>query len=750
MNSVAISKLNQEYIQKKGAQPATIPQSLEQKPDTFEKKAEQVQTKKEEKLTFKQKVANFFNKSKTVIVAALASLVSIATVLAVTNKKNEDIKNENEELRQEKAFVELEKEIFEQRNKSLAEENFKLEKDKTKLEQDKDRLEKDKQNLEKQLADIQLPEDFDESVDKKLDEINKANLGYNAEVPELSQTPKEQTKNKRLIPEVKKTSNRSDASDFHIPPFVRGQKYELELPTSKDMKITTCEKTPFIPIPRTNTNFSESYADSVVWSSSKVARDILQNFYDGHGQTLNGVKFSVTPNEDGTHKVRIEGKSTYSPEKAIFMGETSKRNDKNAAGNYGEGSKMVALKLLKDWGAQEVNIGSNDWNVSWKLQEGNFDKKVLTYQLDQVSDFDGNYLEFNTKDPALIDSLIKSFNNFYHYDNPDFNCPDFENDIISFKLLDAGEKGRFYIAGQAFELEKSEAYQNMPNISINIKQKPPEDVFSPSRDRIALNAKDLEKIAGWIARPTISGDEDCNKMLFALEKYWEVPIEEAFGAKKGLDRAFCDELIKWICVYKTGDDVFEFPEKYVAKSPNVTQALEQEYRLHGYKVCNPYLEKVGMTSLDELIKKERLHKALKPTKAQENKIKIIKSAIELLAPILTKKGLFNEAELKPKIYLFNAKSTDESKVYKNVQAEAIVDAATSKGFWIDKEYLDTTDFSSVLSTALHELTHKFGGDESSRFSYKLTDVMEAVFAAINENPNLALQLKVLEEAWKKQ
>ena len=56
----------------------------------------------------------------------------------------------------------------------------------------------------------------------------------------------------------------------------------------------------------------------------------------------------------------------------------------------------------------------------------------------------------------------------------------------------------------------------------------------------------------------------------------------------------------------------------------------------------------------------------------------------------------------------------------------------------------------MLATSLHELTHKYGGDESERFSYKLTDVMQKVFEAINSNPNLATQLKVLEQAWEAQ
>lgn len=64
--------------------------------------------------------------------------------------------------------------------------------------------------------------------------------------------------------------------------------------------------------------------------------------------------------------------------------------------------------------------------------------------------------------------------------------------------------------------------------------------------------------------------------------------------------------------------------------------------------------------------------------------------------------------------------------YKDCLAEAITEKDKSKGFWIDKTYLNETEFSDALETALHELSHKAGGDETRKFSYKLTDVNACV------------------------
>ena len=127
-----------------------------------------------------------------------------------------------------------------------------------------------------------------------------------------------------------------------------------------------------------------------------------------------------------------------------------------------------------------------------------------------------------------------------------------------------------------------------------------------------------------------------------------------------------------------------------------------------------------------------------------------KEAIQLFAPILEKEGLFTEEELDTKIYIFDRKSQDENNYYKFAAAEAIIKNNKSLGFWVDRNTLKTESFSNMLATSLHELNHKYGGDETPTFSYKLTDVMEHVFKAINNNPSIATKLKVLEKAWEEQ
>ena len=72
----------------------------------------------------------------------------------------------------------------------------------------------------------------------------------------------------------------------------------------------------------------------------------------------------------------------------------------------------------------------------------------------------------------------------------------------------------------------------------------------------------------------------------------------------------------------------------------------------------------------------------------------------------------------------------------------------SKVFWIDQKYLRESDFSKILETSLHELSHKIGGDESSVFSYLLTEVNGSVLKQLVEDPMTRAELKMLNKIWK--
>lgn len=619
------------------------------------------------------------------------------------------------------------------------------------------KIKKQNIDLKEQINNIILPENFDERVKNKTTQINNSTLKYDPTEAITEKAEKEEqtsftNKTTIVLPEKYEGTNiRSDAKKLTYPKFKAGEPYHFEFPQSPDIKISH-ENCTIKPIPRTITTVSESYSDSLAWDNNKIARDLLQNFYDGHGQTLDGVKFNIEPKQDGKYTVKIEGKSTYSADKAIMLGESSKKNNDKAAGNYGEGLKMVVLKLLKEKGAENVDIVSNNWKVNWTLEETGFDKKALAYLLDKIEPIDGNYIEFDTNDTDFIKSIINSFDRFYHYNNPAFKCPDFENDILSIKYTDTKEKGRFYIAGQAFEINGD--YENLAGMSINIKKKPPmkyqgEFIFDPSRDRTSLTSDNINALGQWIVSKENMSKEDTAKLIHSFEDYWDLGDFSKMFEHATLGIPFFTGILRGAT--RRYDLNIKFPnEKDIADTWKASSDLKEDYIKAGYRLCDSYLGVLGMKKLEDLISESRQHKALKPTKEEENKILILKEAIQLFAPVLKENGLFDDNELDTKIFIFDKTSKDEDESYKDTKAEAITKKGKSLGFWVDRTTLKEENFSNMLATSLHELTHKFGGDESASFSYKLTDIMQIILQTINNNPNLAIRLKVLEKAWEEQ
>ena len=274
----------------------------EQQPDIVEIKTKNVTQQKKEP---------WYKKFKTAIVAGFSSIATAFAVFAIANKKMEGVKADNASL-----------------------------KDKNK-------------QLKEQFENIVLPENMETQVAEKIEELSSSDLSYSPTEPVKAKKrksifdPSENRNPISVLPQTyEKTTNRSDSEPLQYPTFKEGKAYSFEFPTTSEVKISH-EKFDFSPIERTLTTVSEAYADSLLWDNNKIARDLLQNFYDGHGQTLDGVKVNVTPSADGKYTVKIEGKSTFSPDKAILLGESSKKDNANAAGNYGEGLKMVVLKLLR-------------------------------------------------------------------------------------------------------------------------------------------------------------------------------------------------------------------------------------------------------------------------------------------------------------------------------------------------------------------------------------------------------------------
>ena len=662
-----------------------------------------------------------------VLATALSAAVLAGAVIRGKNKAIKTLASEVSELKDGLSVLEKEKTYITETNCFLSDEIAKLRgKLKEYLLLGEDEIDIDiLNNLRSKIGKGKLSYDPTQPVFIKRKPYTKKEDGIDF-VSSIFDGFKIKTKEKSLdIPEIK-----SDGS------------FVYELPTSSNMHIEKAEQIDFTPMKDVSTSISEKYADSVQWDVDKIARDILQNFYDGHGQTLDGVRFEFTPLKNGKYKVRIIGKSTYTPDKAVYIGESTKRENAKAAGNYGEGLKMAALKLLRDKGADSVVYSSGNWRVNYTLSKGSLsDRRVLTYSLDKVDFQDGNFVEFCVDDRNILEAFRKTINRFHHTHNTHFKNPDFENETFGIKLLPKGEKGGVYIAGQKLEFDGD--YDGIDGAVIYLKEKPPVDILDLSRDRTSINESQLKKIAEWLSSKKTTKEEKV-KVMRVLEPYFKHVSDPE---KVTIMDRFLDRFVYYS---DTGNfdikNKINFPKKYVAYSP-CSESIYKDLLNEGYIICKSNFECPGMWTINDVIGDVREHKIIKPNMFQKQKMSVIRRAIYVLQNALKKQG-FSKEEIDTRILLFNAKATEESGMYKHTLAEAIIDDGLTKGFWLDEKYLEEGSFSDMLETTLHELCHKVGGDTSSEFSYKLTDVNRAVLDEILHNSLVRQQLQALDVIWK--
>ncbi len=601
-------------------------------------------------------------------------------------------------------------------------------------------LNKEIQKLGEKLKDLiegdLSPKEIRDNIYKTLKaKINGGKLDYDILKPPIVGKGNFKVPDDALdLPVYNKTGYRADMIPLNIPQLASNGSFEYTVPRTSQIKVTHMPSKDFSPVLNAQTAVTESYADSVRWNADKIARDILQNFYDGHGQTLDGVRFSFTPNGKKV-KVRISGDSTYTVDKAVYIGETTKRGNARAAGNYGEGLKMCALKLLKDYDIGKMNIASDNWKLTYSLQNGSLtDKRVLSYSLEKADKYNGNYVEFETDNKELLKSLRGAINKFYNSGNEHFKCPDFENDVLGIKILKPNEIGGVYIAGQRFEYENS--YNGLEGMAIFFKEKPDSRFLDVSRDRTSLDQYSLQSLGSWCT--TRFPKEESLKILSALKQCWR--------RKSPLDEEPIDSFIKGFLNGLNFDKVHvKFPDNYVAFSPASNDVVIDLIRA-GYTVCKDEFASLGMKTIKDLMGEARTHEPVVPNSVQAEKIKILKEAIANLSSSLEGKH-FTPEELNTRIYLFDKNAAKENKMYDDTLAEAIIDNGVSKGFWIDKSYLDRASLSDVLETALHELSHKSGGDETAEFSYKLTNVNRDAIAQILNDVDSREKLNALSKLW---
>ena len=598
-----------------------------------------------------------------------------------------------------------------------------------------------------------------------------------------------------------------------------------------------------------NTDFKLAYGKRTGWSEEKIARDIMQNFYDGHGNTLDGVKISVKKLPDGQFSIKIQGNATFDYENLQFMGSGTKLENPYNAGGFGEGAKVLVANLLGKGDAKAVKYSCADWTLTFDGANGIMRRTLKKVQ----TPIEGNSIEFTTSNKKLADAVLDSVNYFEHSKNPDFQGLHFDSKDFGFRFLEGKNKGNIYLT-QRFEVEKAGNWNNgVDNLDLIFKRKPDPKRFKEitgcdlpaDRDRQCLTFDDIKNYTRYFASDM--SDEDLVKALMTTRSGWSnLPVDKTQTALSSFLQGIIEEIEKRSLKIDFGNT------KIAAMDYSTNETVIRSLNEYGYEIFPDYFKNTGIKGASKIFDNLSVHKALAPTADEVKKLKLLEQGVQIIKddmdiafakhrenpvfrfiPDVSKRNLYNSGiegtdkeikalferyikqeqsqgnklifgidqisdesfaklkqELEPLIckrlkagaddklvnalyemkeidkrtreYLSTYKSfnlikdTDVKKprfifdrtkeTATNTLGEAITGSGEYFGHWVDRTYLKDADFSNLLATWLHEISHKRGGDGSSEFTYALTDLVQ-VLVSPGSSKDTKIKLAALEEVF---
>lgn len=476
------------------------------------------------------------------------------------------------------------------------------------------------------------------------------------------------------------------------------------------------------------------YGSKLQWSNFKIARDLLQNYYDGHGHTLEGVNIEVNKTADGKYKIKISGESSWDYSHLDQMGSSTK-HDPLDAGGYGEGTRAVAVSLLSKADITNVKYASGDWAMTYGRSSDDLKSAYMTQTLSKNSEkVKGSTVEFETENADIAHKLLEAKDYFYHPHNPDFKNLDFENKFFGFKLKDDGAKGNIYLI-QRYETD-GESNNGLRGATIVFKTQPNHPTLVEKSggeqfelgtgvDRAQIPSYDVNRILSRYIKTMT--DEELTQTISSMEKFWG----ESGTEKDRLNDMYVPFVKE---AHRRGLGIDFKDAHYVYLDKPSTSSYDMAKNL-GYKIANKSMKDVGMQSFNAKDESKLPHQ---PTEEQSKEIRLLEEGVRILQECtdLSTKDLLNSDEVNKPTYMF-------SEGDHGAGAEAIIEGGEYQGHWMRDSHLLMQNYVGNLATFLHEISHKSGGDESEVFSMQLTKLQSHITNAIMHNPNAFKKIQTL-------
>lgn len=476
------------------------------------------------------------------------------------------------------------------------------------------------------------------------------------------------------------------------------------------------------------------YGTKLQWSNFKIARDLLQNYYDGHGHTLEGVNIEVNKTADGKYKIKISGESSWDYSHLDQMGSSTK-HDPLDAGGYGEGTRAVAVSLLSKADITNVKYASGDWAMTYGRSSDDLKSAYMTQTLSKNSEkVKGSTVEFETENADIAHKLLEAKDYFNHPHNPDFKNLDFENEFFGFKLKDDGAKGNIYLI-QRYETD-GESNNGLRGATIVFKTQPNHPTLvekdegkqfelGTGVDRAQIPSYDVNRILSRYIKTMT--DEELTQTISSMEKCWGEG-----GTEKDKQNKMYIPFVTEARRRGLGIDFKDAHYVYLDKPSPSSYDMAKNI---GYKIANKSMKDVGMQSFNAKDESKLPHQ---PTEEQSKEIRLLEEGVRIIQECtdLSTKDLLNSDEVTKPTYMF-------SEGDHGAGAEAIIEAGEYQGHWMRDSHLLLQNYVGNLATFLHEISHKSGGDESEVFSRQLTKLQSHITNAIMHNPNALKKIQTL-------
>lgn len=478
---------------------------------------------------------------------------------------------------------------------------------------------------------------------------------------------------------------------------------------------------------------------NVVWPIEKCVRDLLQNFADGHGGTLDGVTIEVSKEPDGAYEVYVRGKGEYSHEYLEDLGATDKKDKENNSGGFGEGAKIMSLVMLREPRgddkhtirmAEEMEFSSNNWAYDFDIQKDERGEDCLYRRLRIVPDKDENYLRIKTRNPDFVEGLIKGLNYFRYSLNPDYFQKTYENVYGGFTYHGPEQSGNLYIVNQRTEYETRHNWDaNLPEYTFwtNIKEE------LRDRDRSQVSRAELKTLIDDMAK--LMPDDKLLGSIFTMQDSWE-----------GED--FDDHILLDVLVTEARERNLEaqFPEKYICYSPSLD--LPNELKEHidnkGYIMCPPELGELGM---DQISRRHRLVNYKTSIGQKPHKEEVIRMNI------LREAGRFLVSEIPSMGKMLSRFSIDNNLLYiwgdeEHTKEELDLEKMDKPITWLDQqEFLG--DFYSNLNVYIKSIIYKPKGKTLKIFNTRTTSKWEILELLKDSSANhkVRREFQILKTLW---